>query len=82
LNLEGLDAAQVDDLGGVTDEMVAAQMEILDENEVSDSGEDTVGADSEDEEYFLQEELTTQWHQSSKLGPDWYTLYNELMRCD
>jgi hypothetical protein len=52
LNLEGLDAAQMDDLGGVTDEIMAAQMEILAENAVSDSGEDTVGANSEDEESF------------------------------
>jgi hypothetical protein len=52
LKLEGLDAAQMDDLGGVTDENLAAQMEILAENEVSDSGEDTVGEDSEDEESF------------------------------
>jgi hypothetical protein len=46
LNLEGLDAAQMDDLGGVTDEIMAAQMEILAENEVSDSGKDTVGVES------------------------------------
>jgi hypothetical protein len=38
LNLEGLDAAQMDDIGGVTDEIMAAQMEILTENEVSNSG--------------------------------------------
>jgi hypothetical protein len=42
LNLEGIDAAQMDDLGGATDEIVAAQMEILAENLVSDNGEDTV----------------------------------------
>jgi hypothetical protein len=42
----------MDDLGGVTDEILAAQMGILGENEVSDSGEDTVGADSEDGESF------------------------------
>jgi hypothetical protein len=29
LKLEGLDATQMDDLGGVTDEILAAQMEIL-----------------------------------------------------
>jgi hypothetical protein len=45
LNLKGLDATQMDDLVGVTDEVLGAQMEFLDENEVSDSGEDTVGAD-------------------------------------
>jgi hypothetical protein len=50
--LEGLDATQMDDLGGVTDEILAAQMEILAENEVSDSGEETVGDYSEDEESF------------------------------
>jgi hypothetical protein len=50
LNLDGLDDAQMDDLGGVTDDFLAAQIEILAENEVSDSGEDTGGADSEDEE--------------------------------
>jgi hypothetical protein len=38
----------MDDLGGVTDEILAAQMEILAENEVSDSGEETVGGDSEE----------------------------------
>jgi hypothetical protein len=52
LKLEGLDATQMDDLGGVTDEIMAAQKEILAENEVSDSGEETVGDDSEDEESF------------------------------
>jgi hypothetical protein len=52
LKLEGLDATQMDDVGGVTDEILAAQMEILAENEVSDSGEETVGGDSEDEESF------------------------------
>jgi hypothetical protein len=52
LKLEGLDAVHMDDLEGVTDEILAAQMEILAENEVSDSGEDTVGEDSEDEESF------------------------------
>jgi hypothetical protein len=52
LKLEGLDASQMDDLGEVTDEILAAQMEILAENEVLDSGEDTVGEDSEDEESF------------------------------
>jgi hypothetical protein len=49
LNLEGLDAAQMDDLGGVTGDILAAQMKILAEHKVSDSGEDTVGGDSEDE---------------------------------
>jgi hypothetical protein len=52
LKLEGLDATLMDDLGGVTDEILAAQMEILAENEVSDSGEETVGEDLEDEESF------------------------------
>jgi hypothetical protein len=52
LKLERLDATQMDDLGGVTDEIIAAQMEILAENEVSDSGKETVGDDSEDEESF------------------------------
>jgi hypothetical protein len=52
LKLEGLDAAQMNDLGGVTDEIIAVQMEILAENKVSDSGEDTVGEDSDDEESF------------------------------
>jgi hypothetical protein len=48
LKLEGLDATQMDDLGGVTDEILVDQMEILAENEVSESGEETVGDDSED----------------------------------
>jgi hypothetical protein len=52
LKLEGLDAAQMDDLGGMTDKILAAQMEIIAENKISDSGEDTVGEDSEDEESF------------------------------
>jgi hypothetical protein len=34
LKLEGLDDAHMDDLGGVTDGILAAQMEILAENEV------------------------------------------------
>jgi hypothetical protein len=52
LKLKGLDAAQMNDLGGVMDEILAAQMEIIAENEVSASGEDTMGEDSEDEESF------------------------------
>jgi hypothetical protein len=52
LKLEGLDVTQMDDLGGVTDEILAAQMKILAENEDSDSGEETLGEDSEDEESF------------------------------
>jgi hypothetical protein len=40
----------MDDLGGVMNEIMAAQMEILAENEVSDSGEVTVG------DYFLEDE--------------------------
>jgi hypothetical protein len=50
LKLEGLEGAQMNDVGEVTDEILAAQMEILAENEVSGSGEDTVGEDSDDEE--------------------------------
>jgi hypothetical protein len=42
----------MDDLGGVTDEIMAAQMEIIAENKVSDSGEETVGDDLEDDESF------------------------------
>jgi hypothetical protein len=49
LNPEGIDAAQMDGLVGVTNEILAAQMEILAENEVSDSREDTVDGDSEKE---------------------------------
>jgi hypothetical protein len=48
--LEGIDAAQTNDLGGVMDEILAAQMEILAENEVYHSGEDTMGEDSDGEE--------------------------------
>jgi hypothetical protein len=54
LKLEGLDATQMNDRGGVTDEILAAQMEILAENEFSGSGEETVGDDSEDEESFYR----------------------------
>jgi hypothetical protein len=50
--LEGLDATQMDELGGATDEIMAAQMEILAENQVSDSGEETMGDDWEDEDLF------------------------------
>jgi hypothetical protein len=42
----------MNDLGGVTDEILGAQMKILAENEVSYSGEDTVGEDSDDEDSF------------------------------
>jgi hypothetical protein len=52
LKLEGLDATQMDDLGEVTDEFLVAQMEILAENEVSDSGEETLCDNSDDEESF------------------------------
>jgi hypothetical protein len=57
LNLKVLDDVYVqyrwmDDLGGVTDDILAAQMKKLAENEVLGSGEDTVGADSEDEVSF------------------------------
>jgi hypothetical protein len=54
-------------------------MEIIAENEVSDSGEDTVGEDSEDEELFSLR--VTMCNQSSKLGPEWYTLVKKVMRC-
>jgi hypothetical protein len=50
LKLEGIYAAQMNGMAGVMDEILAAQMEILAENEVSDSGEDTVGEDSDDNE--------------------------------
>jgi hypothetical protein len=50
LKLIGLDAVQMNDLGGVEDEILAAQMEILAENEVSDSGEDNVGEDFDGED--------------------------------
>jgi hypothetical protein len=44
INLEGLHAAQMDELGWVTDESMAARIEILDDNnKVLDSGEATVG---------------------------------------
>jgi hypothetical protein len=52
LKLEGLDVAEMNDPGGVKYEIIAAQVEILSENEVYDSGEDTVGEDSDDEESF------------------------------
>jgi hypothetical protein len=42
LNVEGIDAAQMHCMGGVTDEVLADHMEILAENEVFDSGQDTV----------------------------------------
>jgi hypothetical protein len=44
LKLEGLDAAHMDDLGGVTDEIIAAQMEIL--LKMKFRTVDTVGEDS------------------------------------
>jgi hypothetical protein len=50
--LEGLDADQMNDLGGVTAEILVAQMDFFAENEVSDSWEDTVGEDLDDEESF------------------------------
>jgi hypothetical protein len=55
LNLEGRDDAQMDDLG-VTDQILSAQMEILAEIEILDSGEDTMGEDSEDEDSFFGRE--------------------------
>jgi hypothetical protein len=42
----------MDNLGGVKDKSLAAQIIFFAEHVVSDSGEDTVGADSEDEESF------------------------------
>jgi hypothetical protein len=30
---------------------------------------------------FMEEEPTTQWRQSSKLGPEWYSLGKGVMRC-
>jgi hypothetical protein len=42
----------MNDLGGVMDEILAAQMEILAENEVSESGVYTMGEDSDDDESF------------------------------
>jgi hypothetical protein len=38
LKLEGLDAAQTNDLNGETDKILAAQMDFFAENKVSDSG--------------------------------------------
>jgi hypothetical protein len=52
LNIEGL----------VIDEILAAQMEILAENEVSDSGGDTVGGDSGYEGSFKGKEPIFQEH--------------------
>jgi hypothetical protein len=52
LYLEGLDDAQMDDLGRVIDQILAAQMEILAVKDKSDSGEDTVGGDSENEGFL------------------------------
>jgi hypothetical protein len=52
LNIERLYAAQMDGLGGVTAEMLTAQIEILADNEVLDSGEDTVDANSEEDVYL------------------------------
>jgi hypothetical protein len=69
LKLEGLDATQMDDLGWVTDIILAAQMEIITENKVSDSGEETVGDDSEDEEYFSRRGTHNPADPESKAGP-------------
>jgi hypothetical protein len=52
LKMEGLDAAQMNDLGGVTDQILATHIDFFAENEGSGSGEDTVGEDSDDEESF------------------------------
>jgi hypothetical protein len=50
--LEVIDVDQINDLGAVTDEILADQMDILAEKEVSDSGEDTGGEYLDDEESF------------------------------
>jgi hypothetical protein len=57
LKLEGIDATQMYDLGGVADETLAAQMEILAKKEVLDSGEETVGGDLELQSSKLEPEL-------------------------
>jgi hypothetical protein len=80
LKLEGLDAAQMNDLGGVTDEILAAQMEILSENEVSDSGEDTVGEDLEDEESFAGKVTHNPAAPEFKTGPELYILVKKEMK--
>jgi hypothetical protein len=67
--LEGLDAAQMNDLGGVTDEILAAQMEILSKNEVSESGKTPWVNIRMMRSHFLEKGLTTLQRQSSKLGP-------------
>jgi hypothetical protein len=69
LKLEGLDAAQMNDLGGVTDEILAAQMEILSKNEVSESGKTPWVNIRMMRSHFLEKGLTTLQRQSSKLGP-------------
>jgi hypothetical protein len=80
LKLEWLDAAPTNDLGGVRDEILATEMEILAEDKKSDSGEDTVGEDSDDEESFSGKGLITLQRQSSKLGPELYTLVKKEMK--
>jgi hypothetical protein len=49
LDLEVKDEAQMDELGKATDEIIASQMEILAGEVDSDSGEETMGDDLEEE---------------------------------
>jgi hypothetical protein len=81
LNLGGLDAAQMDDLGGVTYEIVTAPMEILTENEVSGSGEEP-GVDTQRTKVLPKEKgPITQEHHSSKLEPVLFILVKVVMIC-
>jgi hypothetical protein len=75
LKLEGLNAAQMNDLGGVKGEIIAAQMENLAENEVSDSGQDTVGEYSDDQESFSGKGT------HNPAAPELYTLVKKEMKC-
>jgi hypothetical protein len=58
---------------------IAAQMEILAENEVSASGEETVGDDQRMRSHFLEGVPITLQLQSSKMGPEFYILVKKEM---
>jgi hypothetical protein len=71
----------MNDLGGATDEILAAQMEILAENEVSESGEDAVCEDSDNEESFTGKGAHNPAASEFKVGQELYTLVKKEMKC-
>jgi hypothetical protein len=80
LKLEGLDATQMDDLGGVTDEIMAAHMEIFAEMRSRTVEKKLWGTIRRMRSLFLVEGPITQQLQSSKLETELCILVRKEMK--